>query len=471
MLFNTLQFAGFFIATFSLYWTIPHRFRKLLLLVASYVFYSAWDYRFLLLIVVSTVVDYSIGLRMERTDHERTRKSYLALSAATNMGILFVFKYLGFFVESAVSLLKSVGLDAHVATLRIILPVGISFYSFQTLSYTFDVFRRRIDPTRSLLTFAVYVAFFPQLVAGPIERARHLLPQLEKSPQSLERVALQDGLALVLIGLFQKVAIADTLAPIADYAFGHESIASSIALMAGIYAFALQIYGDFAGYSNMARGLAKLLGVELVVNFRQPYLARNIGEFWRTWHISLSNWLHDYLYIPLGGNRAGVARTYRNLFLTMLIGGLWHGAAWTFVVWGALHGSALAAHRAFGRYVPRDFRAPKTRPRDLPAVVGTFHVVCLGWVFFRADSVSSAVQMISGVVSFRSGSVPQGDLLVVGFVALLVIAMDVAQRNLAAEIPTMRLSAFGRGLVYGTMVTGIIIASGEAVQTFIYFQF
>ncbi|MFO1490970.1 MAG: MBOAT family O-acyltransferase [Kiritimatiellia bacterium] len=342
MVFNSFVFVLFFLVVYGLYVILRHRAQNVLLLVASYVFYGWWDWRFLSLVFASTLLDYVCGLKI--VDDPVRRKLWIGISMTGNLGLLFFFKYFNFFAASTAALLHSLGLEAGWTTLNIVLPVGISFYTFQTMSYTLDIYRGTLAPTRSLLNFSLYVAFFPQLVAGPIERASHLLPQVEK-PRRPTYQGLREGFWLILHGYLLKVVVADNLGPFADEIFNHPESARGLAVPLALAAFAFQIYGDFAGYSNIARGLCKWMGFDLMVNFRMPYFATNPSDFWRRWHISLSTWLRDYLYIPLGGNRGGPARTHRNLLLTMVLGGLWHGAAWHFVAWGLYHGLLLSGHR------------------------------------------------------------------------------------------------------------------------------
>ncbi len=357
--------------------------------------------------------------------------------------------------------------------LTIVLPVGISFYTFQTISYTFDVFRRRIEPERDLLTFAVYVAYFPQLVAGPIERARRLLPQLQRPRRHPDATDRWTAFLLILTGLFKKVVLADGLAALVGARFSDPSAHGALSLLLGAYAFAIQIYGDFSGYSSIARGVSRLFGIELMRNFEQPYLSANITEFWRTWHISLSTWLRDYLYVPLGGNRSGRARTYRNLMLTMLLGGLWHGAAWTFVAWGGVHGLALAIHRAMGRRVPRDRPRPP-RWRDAGRILLTFHFVAAAWVLFRADSFTLAGEYFAGLLRWADPSAADGlagaAVLVLGFLAAM-LALDLVDRSRAVIRPLQRWGAVRIGVPVGLMVTALLVWSGGTPEPFIYFQF
>ncbi len=329
MLFNSYCFWLFFLVVFVLYAGLNHKWQNRLLLVASYIFYGAWDWRFLSLIWISTVVDFFVALKIDEhrhsSNHERQKKLWLIVSLCTNLGLLGFFKYCGFFVEEMGQLMDWLGVPLSLPSLSIVLPVGISFYTFQTMSYTIDVYRDQIRPVRDFEGFALYVAFFPQLVAGPIERSTHLMPQIIK-PRQLTSDGYIEGLYLVLLGMFKKVVIADNMAIIVNAVFQSPvSQLSGLECLLGVYAFAFQIYGDFSGYSAIARGVSKFLGFDIMVNFNLPYFAQSPQEFWHRWHISLSTWLRDYLYIPLGGNRHGTARTYRNLMVTMVLGGIWHG--------------------------------------------------------------------------------------------------------------------------------------------------
>jgi D-alanyl-lipoteichoic acid acyltransferase DltB (MBOAT superfamily) len=350
--------------------------------------------------------------------------------------------------------------------------VGISFYTFHGISYSFDVYRRHIRATDDPITFAVFVAYFPQLVAGPIGRAQIQLPQFERARIRPSADQVRSGLFLILLGLFKKVAIADALAPFVNTAFGSAKTAGAVQLLLGAYAFALQIYGDFSGYSDIARGSSRLLGIELIRNFDQPYLSRNITDFWRTWHISLSTWLRDYLYIPLGGNRGGTVATYRNLMLTMLIGGLWHGAAWTFVAWGGLHGLFLCAHRALGRRRPRaeSHMTPHWR-RDILPILGTFHLVCLAWIFFRASTFQQAFDYLRGIVTLRSGPVDTDFVVLLAFAIVAVLIIDISQRHGALHTAILDWPAPARGVMYASWIVPIVVFSGGKPVPFIYFKF
>ena len=470
MTFNSIQFAIFLPIVLGLYWVLSHRWQNRLLLVASYVFYGTWDYRFLSLIFITTAVDYWAGRMLSRSDDEAFRKRILFVSMAANIGMLAVFKYFGFFVDSAVELLNWIGFEPNRPALEILLPAGISFYTFQSMSYTIDVYRRRMDAAQHFGDFATFVAYFPHLVAGPIQVAKWLLPQIENPRDKPDAEKIRSALFLILLGLFKKVAIGDAVAGIADKAFEGSGSAGAVTLMLGAVAFALQIYGDFAGYSDIARGTSRLFGIELKRNFEQPYLSRSITEFWRTWHISLSTWLHDYLYVPLGGNKGGPSKTYRNLMLTMLLGGLWHGASWTFVIWGGLHGLFLAVHRALGGYVPRG-ELPPLRVRDVPKILGTFALVCLLWVFFRAMTLSQATEYLAGIFSWRPGPVDPNDVLLLSISVFFIVALDIAQRLSGHHAVVLRWPALARGATYALLFAWIVMWSGGEAKPFIYFQF
>lgn len=380
MVFNSLVFVYFFITVYAMYRCFGLRGQNLLLLLASYAFYAYWDWRFLGLILFSTVVDYICGYMMPN-GHVRRKRVLLIISLCVNLGLLGFFKYYGFFIQSFNAFLISLGIEISTASLNVILPVGISFYTFQSLSYTIDIYRGELQPEPNFLRFALFVSFFPQLVAGPIERAKTLLPQLQKK-RVICRDDIFEGLWFIYWGYYLKIFMADNLAPLVDNAFAHSNQISGLEALLSLYAFAFQIFGDFAGYSSIAIGLARLMGIRLMTNFLFPYVVSNPSDFWRNWHISLSSWLRDYLYISLGGNRTTPLRVYRNIMLTMLLGGLWHGASWIFVIWGLYQGFILIVHRLWSRsslslsvYIPR-----------LLLVLFMFHVTCLGWLIFRASS-------------------------------------------------------------------------------------
>ncbi|MCP4960692.1 MAG: MBOAT family protein [Actinomycetia bacterium] len=468
MLFNSFIFAGFFVVVLALYRLVGHDWQNRLLLVASYVFYAAWDWRFCSLLLISTVVDYYVGGRLHTTDDERSRKRLLRLSMMTNLGILATFKYFNFFIDSATSLLSSVGLDASSPVLKVALPVGISFYTFQTMSYTIDIYRRRLEPVDSIRDFAVFVAYFPQLVAGPIERASNLLPRIQRDRAHSRQQDLE-GLWLMLWGLFKKIVIADNAAIVVNEVFASDTPSSGFVGLVAVYAFALQIYCDFSGYSDIARGASKLLGIELMLNFEMPYRSQNPSEFWRRWHISLSTWLRDYLYIPLGGNRGGELLTYRNLLLTMTIGGLWHGAAWTFVAWGMFHGLWLGAHRYLSEKRPAASPTPVLR---LLKQIGTFHMVCVGWLFFRAESFGQVFNFLETMVLDLTITSDLGRyVFIVVVLSAALLLLEGWHRSV--DDPSASLGwhrGLGPTIVTGLVLTMIVLAPPAGGQ-FIYFQF
>jgi alginate O-acetyltransferase complex protein AlgI len=466
MLFNSYQFWIFFFAVFVVYRLLSHRYQNWLLLVVSYYFYSCWDWRFLPLILISTLVNF-YAARDLAEGNPRQRKCAIIFAVVVSLGILVYFKYTNFFITSTQDFLTAIGFRVDLNTLEIILPVGISFYTFQTLSYTIDVARGKMKATRSLRDFALYVSYFPQLVAGPIERASHLLPQIVEKRRYLKS-DFTIGLSLIMTGLFLKVVIADNVSYIANGVFSAESgaITGTDALV-GLYAFAFQIYGDFAGYSFIACGVSRWLGIHLMVNFARPYLAKNPSDFWQRWHISLSTWLRDYIYIPLGGNRGGRVKTYRNLILTMLIGGLWHGAAWTFVVWGFLHGVILCIYRALGN----PFTNSKSRLMSALAGLFFFHLVCLTWLFFRADSLAQAWEFLCLIFTEQQSSA----FSVYGFsmLAFLCLPLMVAEvwSDQRDERRMHHLSWKLRTAAYCYMIFMLIIYSPAILSDFIYFQF
>ncbi|MCZ7648467.1 MAG: MBOAT family protein [Planctomycetota bacterium] len=481
MLFNSFTFWIFFAAVFAAYAVLAHRWQNRLLLAASYVFYGWWDWRFLSLMAFSTLVDYVAGLRIAQSDEPRRRRNWLLLSVVTNLGLLGFFKYCGFFVRSAADALTALGLEPNLPALSIVLPVGISFYTFQTLSYSIDIYRRELEPSRDLLDFALFVSFFPQLVAGPIERARNLLPQIQQ-PRRMTWDGWCEGATLCAIGLFKKVAVADLVAPMVARAFAAPEACTGTTLLVGLYAFSLQIYADFSGYSDMARGLARIMGFNLMENFQQPYFSASITEFWRRWHISLSTWLRDYLYIPLGGNRGDPAAAYRNLLVTMTLGGLWHGANWTFVVWGVLHGLYLAVHkRILGGARPLDVPAKDTPARFavyLVKLLATFHLVALTWIFFRAQDFSQAFAYLGGILSWSPGAA-EGPIrfdadeihLMLAAVLSLLALVDIPQYWKRSHTALLRWSYLPRVVSLTVLLIWLILSRREANAPFIYFQF
>jgi len=403
MLFNSIEFVIFFGVIFLAYWFISQRNLKVqnfLVLVASYVFYGWWDWRFLGLVFLSTSIDYTLALWITKSRSKSRRKTFLVLSLVANLGCLAFFKYYNFFIDSLAEAFAYAGWTLNTWTLSIVLPVGISFYTFQTLSYTIDVYREKLKPTRDFIAFAAFVAFFPQLVAGPIERATHLLPQFLRERRFDYRVA-SSGVKLIVWGFFKKLVVADNAAILVDGVFSNSATQSWVSLLLGVLLFSFQIYCDFSGYSDIAIGIGRLLGFDLMTNFKFPYFSRSIIEFWKRWHISLSTWFRDYLYFPLGGSRGGLWITIRNVFIVFLISGLWHGANWTFVVWGLIH--ALLYLAVF--LTTKNASCRTISPALMfSQMVTTYLVVCLAWIFFRADSIGDAGRYVLDVITMREGA-------------------------------------------------------------------
>lgn len=397
MLFNSVEFAIFLPIVFAIYWLFHknHRIQLWVLLGSSYLFYGWWDWRFLGLIALSSFIDFFIGIGLGKTNDSKQRKSLLAVSLILNLGLLGFFKYFNFFTEAFVDAFSLFGMSLENSRLEIILPVGISFYTFQTLSYTLDVYRKKLVPTQDFLAFFGFVSFFPQLVAGPIERASHFLIQFY-SPRRFDYSFAVSGVRLIIWGLFKKVVIADNAAILVDEVFLNYQNQSSLSLILGAVLFAIQIYGDFSGYSDIAIGLSRMFGFDLMMNFRFPYLAQNINDFWKRWHISLSTWFRDYVYIPLGGSRGTVLFSLRNVMAIFLISGFWHGANWNFIVWGAIHGLL---------YIPVFISKPHQNLHQdsiwikLPRIFLTFSVVCIAWIFFRADNLGQAMDYLGHLFS------------------------------------------------------------------------
>lgn len=469
MIFPTIQFAIFFVVVLTASWLLkPHpRPWKLFMLSASYFFYGSWDWRFLGLLAFTTVVDHTVGGAIHRSEDVRRRRQLLILGVTVSLGVVAYFKYYDFFASSLINLARPLGIDLPLPILNMILPVGISFFTFQSLSYTIDIFRRKLEPV-PLLDFAVFVSFFPHLVAGPIVRGSEFLPQL-KERNDPRRVQGAAGFGLIAAGLFKKVVVANTVATsLVDPVFASPQNFSGLEVLMGIYGYAVQIFADFSGYTDIAIGLALLVGFRFPQNFDRPYTATSLQDFWRRWHMTLSRFLRDYLYVPLGGNRNGRAATYRNLMLTMVIGGLWHGAAWTFVLWGALHGVGLSIERWWAE-------------RRGGVVVGTplgrfaqrvliFHVVCLGWVLFRSDSVATAGTVLSRLGDWGPAPAvtPAVVALIVGALAAQYLPVDYRLRVRAAF---SRLRPVAMAAALGGLLLLIDALGPEGVAPFIYFQF
>jgi D-alanyl-lipoteichoic acid acyltransferase DltB (MBOAT superfamily) len=477
MLFDTPVYFVFLTLIVLLYWRLRDRRRQnVLLLFASYFFYGWWDWRFLGLILISTVVDFYCARAIARWEERGRRRMLLSVSLVLNFSFLGFFKYFNFFVESMGSLLESLGFErVPMAALRIILPPGISFYTFQAVAYIVDVYQRKLEPAESMVDYALFISLFPHLIAGPIQRPSHLLPQVQ-APRSFEASSFFDGSMLILSGLFRKCVVADNCALIANAAFGGQLGPPSLAVVAlGTYAFAWQIYGDFSGYSDIARGSAQLMGFHFMVNFRQPYLARNLQEFWRRWHISLSTWLRDYLYIPLGGNRGSEARTYRNLLATMLLGGLWHGANWTFVVWGGIHGGWLAIERVARKVLePGESgsgRAAVFSARAWLGRIATFHLVCAAWIFFRAQSVEGAFRFLGGLGRFEWQPEFATAFLFLAAFSMPLMILDLLLEHRVEEYFSQKMATARQVAFAATLVVAVALFSANDVNAFIYFQF
>ncbi len=476
MLFDTPVYFLFLTIVVVCYWRLRRAGQNVLLLCASYLFYGWWDWRFLGLILISTLVDYWCAHLIDRSDHPFKRRLALMVSVGLNLGFLGFFKYFNFFIDSFGSLLTTLGMPVSDTTLQILLPPGISFYTFQAVAYMVDVYQRRLKPADSLVDYALFISLFPHLIAGPIQRPSHLLPQVQAARVfDIER--FYGGLQLIAMGLFRKVVIADNCALLADAAFDGKLGEPNLAVLAiGTYAFAWQIYGDFSGYSDIARGSAQLMGFHFMVNFRQPYLATSLQDFWRRWHISLSTWLRDYLYIPLGGNRQGELKTQRNLMTTMLLGGLWHGANWTFVIWGGIHGAGLAVERFGRRMLGLETKQGATpSPPDFASVwlsrIVIFHLVCLSWVFFRASSVGEAFHMLSGIG--RVVWVPEygtAGIFLIAF-TLPMFLLDLLNERRDEEYVFAGLPAMKRVAVAMSLMLATLIFAGSSANAFIYFQF
>ena len=476
MLFNSGVFFVFFSLVFVSVWSISHdRVRLWILLAASYVFYGWWDVRFLSLILFVTVVTFYGALGVERAKSRRIQHWVIGATVVTLLAVLFIFKYFGFFLDSLERLGAVFGWQIQNSSLEIILPVGISFYTFQAISYVVDVYRKHLPPDHSLLEVALYITFFPQLVAGPIIRGTDFLPQLKK-PLVLDQASFLDGIRLFLIGFCYKAVIADNLARIADPVFSDVGAWDVTAYWVATLAYTGQIYFDFAGYSGMAIGIARLLGFWLPINFNFPYSAASITDFWRRWHISLSTWLRDYLYIPLGGNRGRRIATYRNLMLTMLLGGLWHGASWNFVLWGAMHGLALAVHKIWTQNLSHDPSKNNRSIFALQIVMGfllTQLWVMVAWVFFRAESFDDSLCMLGamfGLMSTLQAAQSYAPLMLV--LVLLPIIVDTSVGRMSADRQwSVRLPSHLYAVFLGALLAGLLWALPLTLAPFIYFQF
>ncbi|XCN74438.1 MAG: MBOAT family O-acyltransferase [Candidatus Electrothrix aestuarii] len=482
MLFNSIDFAVFLPIVFILYWFVTNKnlkLQNLLIVIASYAFYGWWDWRFLSLIVFSTIVDYTVGLKLKNEDSQPKRNILLWASILVNLGFLGFFKYYNFFLDNFTTAFSLFGTEIRANTLNIILPVGISFYTFQTLSYTIDVYKRKLEPTQDFIAFSAFVSFFPQLVAGPIERATNLLPQFYKN-RSFDYSKAVDGMHQMLWGLFKKVVIADNCAEFANQIFNNSVDMNGSALVLGALFFTFQIYGDFSGYSDIAIGTSRLFGFNLMRNFAFPYFSRDIAEFWRRWHISLSTWFRDYLYIPLGGSRGGTWIRVRNTFVVFIVSGFWHGANWTFIIWGALNAiyflPLLLTNNnrnnleivAQGKWLPT--------AKELLLILITFGLTVFAWIFFRAESIGHAFIYISEILSTSLFEIPNFSgkkrALIISFLTCVFILIEWLGREQQFAIQNFgfKLNRPLRYATYYAIIVAIFWFSGKE-QQFIYFQF
>jgi alginate O-acetyltransferase complex protein AlgI len=485
MIFNSLVFVIFLVVVFTLHWMPLSRNRRhqnIVLMLSSYVFYGWWDPRFLALIIFSSLVDYTMALLISRTENEKLRYTWLMTSISANVGVLLFFKYFNFFINSFQQMM---GLPEVPSTLDIILPVGISFYTFQTMSYTIDVYRRQMGPTRDLLDFLTYVNFFPQLVAGPIERGQTLLPQIS-SKRSFNYDQAVAGCRQILMGAFKKIVVADRLAPMVDTIFGTQDQFGGWMNMLGLVLFSMQLYGDFSGYSDIAIGTAKLFGIDLMRNFNRPYFSRDVGEFWRRWHISLSTWFRDYLYIPVGGSRGGKWMIARNVMIIFLVSGLWHGANWTFVIWGGLNGLLFLPLILSGTHKRRDVPFSSGDPwltmKEIGQVVLTFILVCLTRAFFRAENVGHAMTYLRNMVAPGTAGgdfltiVRKADLSIPAVALTLAFTVLLVVIDLLSMKPRIEHAFMTRPMFRYAGYAGLILIIGlfgvfTNPQAFIYFQF
>src|ERR1043166_2713658 len=468
MVFVEFRFFWFFLAVFCVYWALrENRSRKRWLLVCSYVFYAAWNWKFLFLLMGSSLLDYIVGMMLPRTENPRTRRHWLILSLTANLGTIALFKYCNFFITSAAALLAWLGLPASLHTLNIIIPVGVSFYTFHSMSYTIDVYRGKMRAVSSLLDVACFIGFFPQMVAGPIVRARSFLPQLQ-SLRKFSDVDVRGALVLFLVGFFKKACVADGVAPTVDKYFESPATYGASSAWLAILFYGIQVYCDFSGYTDMAIACARLLGYELTLNFNFPYLARSVADFWHRWHISLSTWLRDYLYVPLGGNRGNRWFVARNIMLTMMLGGLWHGGAWTFVIWGTLHGIMLVLHRQWAEW--------KTPPPRLATVVSwiawplTAWWICFTLIFFRAADLGRAGIIAKSFVFWQSAGTRDLGIRMIWIVVLLGI---IHRLNAGGVFSTWwrrgSTEIFAAG--YGAAFALLLVFFPAKYTPFIYFQF
>lgn len=478
MLFNSLEYGVFLPTVFFAYWFIFNnniRLRNAFLLTVGYFFYGMWDWRFLILLFLSSTVDYLVSLRIASTVSEQMRKILLLISVTFNLCLLFFFKYFNFFSDTLAVLLTKLGFQIHPVTLNVILPVGISFYTFQSLSYTIDIYKRKMEPVADPLSFYAFVSFFPQLVAGPIERGVRLLPQFS-SVRAFDLGKATDGLRQVLWGFFKKIVIADNCAGPVNQIFADYSNYSGSTLLTGAILFAFQIYCDFSGYSDIAIGTARLFGFDLMQNFSCPYFSRDIAEFWRRWHISLSTWFRDYIYIPLGGSRGSTLLQMRNTVIVFVVSGLWHGANWTFVIWGLLHAFyflPLILFRVNRKHIePIDGKGTLAAVANVLSIVSTFLIIVTSWIVFRSDNITSAFGYITKMFSKTMFTIPEIHPYPLFLTILILLVMEYINRKKAHGLSLVQVidSKILRWTSYSFILLMIIYFSGRQ-QTFIYFQF
>ncbi len=479
MLFNSSEFLFFFPVIYLLYWVLSkHRvYQNVLLIVASYIFYGFWDWRFLILLSFSSLLDFTTAFYMGKTNSPSARKKLLYISLIGQLGILGFFKYFNFFIENFKSLFSPFGLTADFFTFHVLLPVGISFYTFQTLSYVIDVYRKKMEPTKDIISFFSFVSFFPQLVAGPIERAYNMLPQFARE-RKFKADDFKDGMRLIIAGYFKKMVIADNACLTVDHIFDSHQYNHGLVLILGSFLFAFQIYGDFSGYTDIARGLARMLGFYLSMNFFYPYFSKSITEFWHRWHISLSTWFRDYVYISMGGNRKGKTRTDINLITTFTLSGLWHGANWTFIIWGFINGIYLVIEKAIGR-TKKIFSFPRKISSALKLIL-TFILINITWIFFRSRNITDAFNYLKGIFSSliepKAFSFLHEELFPKGYIAifliLILVSLEWINRAHAHFLDITHLPRMRRIATY-FFVLLIILMFGSFfdIHEFIYFQF
>jgi len=470
MLFNTLSFVYFLPIVILLYYVLPHKFRWILLLLASYVFYMAWRVEYIFLIIFSTLIDYYCSLKMETKETKKEKKKFLFLSLFSNLGLLFFFKYCNFFFDSINRLNSNIGLSTEIPMLNYLLPVGISFYTFQTLSYTLDVYYGRQKVEKHLGYFALYVSYFPQLVAGPIERFSRLTPQL-KEHHLFTYDNFVKGMRLILYGLFIKMVIADNLSVFVDQIYESPAEYNRLSIALGLIFYSFQIYCDFHGYSTIAIGCALMMGVRIMDNFKTPYLSMNIGEFWQRWHISLSTWFRDYVYFPLGGNKVRYKLWLRNIFVVFIVSGLWHGANWTFVVWGALYGIVYLIEKQINTRFDliNNFKAFSVG--HILLSLKTFVFVTLIWVFFRSQNLDQAKELFTALIQNSDSLISLDINPIIGIFFGLFIISDLILYNNRFDRWCDQLSFISRWIIYAILMFSIIIFAGVKDFTFIYFQF